>query len=226
VFLVAGGIHIAARKKGLVGREMIVILTMLIGVAFARLSLSGITTDRMGLLPAAFGLLYLSMGLIALGDRWGRIPSHALACIVLSVFIAQSYATAKIGLSWAPEADAAQQLLTVADGVDVRIEPREIPNQLGESAVVAIFGHTFELDHQDPRWIYRTRNGWSSSRKAERILFWNDGRYELVAASAYESEKVFGERQPHREFERATPYRTDADEQAANIEDRKGDSKS
>ncbi len=224
VLLVAGGIHIAARQKGLFGREMIVILAMFVGVAFARLSLSGITTDRMGLLAAAFGLLYLSMGLIALGDRWGRIPSHAIAGIMLYVFMFQGYGVAQLGSSWAPEADAARQLLAVPEGVNVRIEPREIPNQLGESAVVAIFGHSFELDHQEPRWIYQTRNGWSSSRKAEQILFWDNGRYELSAASSPEVEQSLGERPPRSEIETVTPSRADAGGHASNFEYRIGES--
>jgi len=176
------------RSHGLAGGKRIgfaaPLLIALVALTTLRVVNAGVLTDRMRLLPVAFGLVFFGIAWRATTERLSGKGTKRLAIlfpsIMLAMFTFQSFMSVEAEVQKIqPEFRAARLLESLPSDARVEIEPREIPNILSESAVGAIFAQTSTLDAADPRFRYEGSATAQNDVAPEFRLFWAGQAYRL-----------------------------------------------
>lgn len=158
------GIVASWKKRGIIGRELLLFLVALFLLSIIRGVNTGGLTSRIPVLFLCIGVLYLAIGLNNikrfLPETIGKMLNDGVTLGIACTFLLQSYHMAKTSSDFfSPEAQAAILLTNLSEKISgqehVVIIPRTVANPWGESAISAIFANSMKLDPNDSRWVYQ-----------------------------------------------------------------------
>ncbi|MEM9174823.1 MAG: glycosyltransferase family 39 protein [Myxococcota bacterium] len=184
----------AARRGGLLGREVLAFWIGLVALSLARTLHSAEATTRMTVLPLVLATLYLPSGLRTLA-RFRPLPvrvqqaagvAFVVAMVVASTFAIDDFLE-KRRRHYRDERSVALHLLEVTArapaSVRIGLVPKEIDNAWGESAVKAIFGQSMRLRVDDPRFRIGRERVAAERTHLDRVLLYDTetDRYIVVS---------------------------------------------